>query len=87
MIIQILYSLQFGARDQDCILVKRTGIWSGYKKKLKNHHGYGAESERWPADQDCVYSGETDGDLEWIKKKCHDGYGAESERWPAGSRS
>ena len=29
MIIQILYPLQFGAHDQDCILGKRTGILSG----------------------------------------------------------
>ena len=33
-----------------------------------------------------LYSGETDGDLEWITN-FHDGYRAESERWQAGGRS
>ena len=32
MIIQSLNPLQFGARDQDCVLAKRTGIWSKQKK-------------------------------------------------------
>ena len=32
MTIQSLDPLQFGARDQDCILAKRKGIWSGQKK-------------------------------------------------------
>ena len=31
VVIQILYPLQFGTREQDCVLVKQAGIWSGYK--------------------------------------------------------
>ena len=27
VVIQIPYPLQFGARDQDCVLVKRTRVW------------------------------------------------------------
>ena len=35
LLIQILYPLQFGARDQDCILAKGTGIFVWWINKLR----------------------------------------------------
>ena len=36
--------LQCGARDQDCVLAERTGIWSEHKFFFTD--GYGAANER-----------------------------------------